>query len=782
MRLSEGWLREWVDVQADFTEIERCLSLGGFEIEERGAVGPDAAQVVVGRITAVALHPDAERLQVCRVDVGDGVDRTIVCGAANARVDLRAPVALPGACVGGREITVSTLRGVRSEGMLCGAQELGVLAEGGLWELPTDAPPGLALTDYIGKERFLDVSVTPNRGDCLSVQGLAREVAALCGGRVRPPRNYRPRLGGEAPEASVTASSGCSHYGLCLVEMGPGHASPFWLRERLRHQRQKALGTVVDVTNYVMFDRGQPMHGFDADAVIGAVEVRWAEAGEVIMLLDGSERHLETHDLVIADQQGPLALAGIMGGMRARVTAQTVRVLLEAATFEPAVVSRTARRFGLTTDAALRFERGVDPELPLAALAQAVWLLQKAGAVRASMPRVWRLEDKAPVGEGIGLRFKRIESLLGLAMPAAETRRLLRRLGMRAVPIKGGCQVWPPSFRFDIKAEIDLIEEVARVYGYDKIPDRELPVAAGRAAATAGVFARAKRLLMDRGYNEVMTFSLVDAADQEALGFAGAVNLRNPLAGPWGSLRRSLLPGLLRVAQYNRNRQQTRLRLFELGRCYEPHGGEVREVTRLGGLILGPRYPEQWANPRDMVDFFDIKGDVEALCQILGLDLATVARPEPCLQAGQSAVLVAGEQGIGTLGALHPRERARFGFEEPVYVFELVPAVHAKGVRMAEPPRFPAIRRDLALVVRAQVAAADILKTTREAAGPLLRELVLFDVYQGEGLDFGKKSLALGLTLQDFSRTLNDEVVEDVMARTLSALETAYGARLRQRS
>ncbi|MDA8390497.1 MAG: phenylalanine--tRNA ligase subunit beta [Gammaproteobacteria bacterium] len=782
MRISEGWLREWVDVQADFTEIERRLSLGGFEIEEHGAVGPQAAQVVVGMITAIAPHPDAGRLQVCTVDVGDGVDRTIVCGAANARVNLRAPVALPGARIGDRDIAVSTLRGVRSEGMLCGAQELGVLADGGLWELPTDAPLGLAVTDYVGNERFLDVSVTPNRGDCLSVQGLAREVAALCMGRVRPPRKYRPRLSGEAPEASVTAASGCRHYCLCLVEMGAWSAAPFWLRERLRHQRQKTAGAIVDVTNYVMFDRGQPMHAFDADAVVGAVEVRWAEAGEVIVLLDGSERRLETHDLVVADQQGPIALAGIMGGMRGRITTQTARVLLEAATFEPTVVSRTARRFGLTTDAALRFERGVDPELPGAALAQAAWLLQQAGEARVSAPRVWRLEDKAPAGEAIRLRFAQIESLLGLAIPTVEIKRLLRSLAMKIVPVKRGYDVWPPSFRFDIKAEIDLIEEIARLYGYDHIPDRELPVASGMAAPQADVFARAKRLLMDRGYNEVMTFSLVDAADQEALGFSGAVNLRNPLAGPWGSLRLSLLPGLLRVAQYNRNRQQTRLRLFELARCYEPHGGEVREVTRLAGLILGPRHPECWANPRAAVDFFDIKGDIEALCQILGLDLTLVARPQPHLQSGQSAVLVVGEQVVGTLGGLHPRERARLGFDEPVYVFELTPLMRPMVVQVTEPPRFPAIRRDLALVVRAQVAAGDILKTTREAAGPLLRELVLFDVYQGEGLDFGKKSLALGLTLQDFSRTLTDEVVDDVMARTLSALETAYGARLRQRS
>ncbi len=778
MRISEGWLREWVDVQGDFAEIERRLSLGGFEIEERGAVGPQVPQVVVGAITMVAPHPDAERLQVCTVDVGDGVDRNIVCGAANARIDLRVPVALPGAKMGEREITITALRGVRSEGMLCAAQELGAFGDVGLWELPADAPLGLALADYIGNERFLDVSVTPNRGDCLSVQGIAREVAALCTGRMRPVRRYRPRVRGEAPRASVSAHAGCRRYHLCEIELTAPHATPFWLRERLRHQRQKAVGTVVDVTNYVMFDRGQPLHAFDADEVVGRIEVRWAEPGEMAVLLDGSERRLDSQDLVIADAQGVLALAGIMGGMRGRVTAKTRRVLLEAATFEQTVVSRTARRFGLTTDAALRFERGVDPELPQAALAQAAWLLQQAGAARVSPPCVLRSPERVSAAEGIVLRFARIGALLGLEIPALEIKRLLKALGMRITPVKGGYKVWPPSFRFDIKAEIDLVEEIARLFGYDQIPDQELPVAAG-VPVPDGTLGRVKRLLKDRGYTEVMTFSLVDAADQEALGFTDPVTIRNPLAGPWGTLRRSLLPGLLRVAQHNRNRQQARVRIFELGRCYERQDGEVREVVRLAGLILGPRHPELWGNPPGAVDFFDLKGDVEALGCLLGWTPAAVERPQAYLQSGQSAALMEGREVIGHLGALHPHERARLGFDEPVYVFEMTPVARTAPIRVMEPPRFPAIRRDLAIVVDVQVTAADLLRITREAAGPLLRELVLFDVYQGEGLDFGKKSVALGLTLQDFSRTLKDEVVGDIMARTLSALETACGARLR---
>ena len=413
-------------------------------------------------------------------------------------------------------------------------------------------------------------------------------------------------------------------------------------------------------------------------------------------------------------------------------------------------------------------------------MTEAAGLLQRAGARHVS-PACIVAVKAGPAAPGIGLRFARVAALLGLEILPAEIRRLLKSLAMKVVPARRGLTVWPPSFRFDVKAEIDLVEEIARLFGYDQIPDQDLPAAVAGKGAPEGILARAKRLLIDRGYSEVMTFSLVDAVDQEALGFTDPVVLRNPLAGPWSTLRRSLLPGLLRVAQYNRNRQQNRVRIFELGRCYERAGEIVREELRLAGLILGPRYPEHWANPRGGVDFFDIKGDVEVLAALLGRSVTAVPCTRDFLQGGQGAALMEGGTVIGHMGALHPRERARLGFDEPVYLFELVPEAHVHPVRVVEPPRFPAIRRDLALVVDTQVTAADVLKTVREAAGPLLQELVLFDVYQGEGLDLGKKSLALGLTLQDFSRTLKDEVVDDVMARTLDALETACGAQLRQR-
>ncbi|MHB1565120.1 MAG: phenylalanine--tRNA ligase subunit beta [Acidiferrobacter sp.] len=784
MRLTESWLREWVTVKASFADIAQALVAGGFEIEAVGEVGPTPAHVVVGVITAMTPHPDAERLHICTV-TAHGPARTIVCGAANARVGLRAPLALPGACIGDRTIAVTSVRGVRSEGMLCSAAELGVSGAPGLWELPKDAPAGLPLADYVGRERFLEVAITPNRGDCLCVRGLAREVAALAGGRMRPvprPSSRRVSAAPPAPIVRVRDEARCQRYCVrTITGLDRGAKTPFWLAERLRFHGLRSHHPIIDVTNYVMLDIGQPLHAFDADQVSGAIDVRVAAAGEEIVLLDGSVRSLVAGDLVIADDQGPLALAGIMGGQRAMVSASTHRIVLEAGAFDAQTVSRTARRLALTTEAAIRFERGVDPALPLIALEHATTLLRRIarGTCGAITDSGTRKADGA--GAPIPLRLARIAALLGIRVPKAEVRRYLRALQMTVTPVRDGFAVVPPTFRTDIRIEVDLIEEVARLFGYARIPEVDLAPLAAMAPPPPSP-RRLATVLIDRDYHEIQTFSLVDPADHEALGLGPGIPIRNPLAAPWACLRRGLLPGLLRAAQYNYHRQQTRVRLFELGRCYEYAAEGVRESLRLGGVVLGSRLPEQWGAPTTAADFFDVKGDMAAVLALVGVECVLTARAEPWLQVGQSAVIQVGDHPVGYLGALHPRARARWGFELPVFVFEVAADLtHPPRTARQEPPRFPAVRRDLAVVVDHQVAAADVLRSVRATAGELLVELVLFDVYQGKGLDLGKKSLAMGLTLQDFSRTLNDEVVEDIMARTVSALEAGYGARLRQR-
>ncbi|HUW99115.1 MAG TPA: phenylalanine--tRNA ligase subunit beta [Acidiferrobacter sp.] len=784
MRISEQWLSEWVDTKIPFDALPGYLVAGGFEVEGSGTVGPALAHVVVGRIQAIAPHPDAERLRVCEVEAGAGALRTIVCGAPNARVGLLAPLALPGAVVGEHTIAITKLRGVRSEGMLCSGAELGVPGAAGLWELPADAPVGALLGDYLQfSERYLDVGVTPNRGDCLSIAGLAREIAALTVGRYRARRVPVVPTSGIAPTVSVAAAARCPHYcARTLTGIKEGATSPAWLVERLRLSGIGVRHPVVDAANYVMLDVGQPLHAFDADLVHGPLQVRLAVEGEAILLLDGTEPTLRASDLVIADDLGPVAIAGVMGGARAAVSAQTRTVVLEAAYFQAETLSGTARRLGLITDAALRFERGVDPELASVALAHVSALIQKIAGGSASPIAEHVSRDYWPRHEPITLRLARIRQLLGVVVPMAQVTRFLKSLKMTVTRQHGDLLVLAPRFRFDIRAEIDLIEEIARLWGYDQIPAAELLTAPPPTRAPTSGLRRAADLLVDRDYYEAMTFSLVDPAEQALLGVASGIGLRNPLAAPWAELRKSLIPGLLTAALYNRHRQQGRVRLFEVGTCFAPLAHGVAETMMVAGLVLGAALPEQWGAQARAIDFFDLKGDVEALCALAQVTPVTVARDFGLLQSGLSAALMVNGESVGLFGALSPEQRERLGFDEPVFVFEIAAHLFGESAARAasEPSRFPSVRRDIAVVVAEDVAAGALLGAVRQAAGPLLQELVLFDVYRGEGLDLGKKSLALGLTLQDFSRTLKDEVADLVLARVTAALEATYEARLRQ--
>ncbi|MHB1752910.1 MAG: phenylalanine--tRNA ligase subunit beta [Acidiferrobacter sp.] len=786
MRIGKQWLSDWLDSRLPFEALAAVLTRGGFEVEGAGIAGPMLPGVVVARIMATTPHPNAERLRVCEVEAG-GERRTVVCGAPNARVGLKAPLALPGAVLGDRTIAETELRGVRSQGMLCSGGELGLSATEGLWELPADAPVGVALADYFRfADPYLDVAVTPNRGDCLSVKGMAREIAALTDGRYRAPRARALKTSGVTPRVAVQDPSRCPRYCARLVSgLEPAATSPGWLVECLRLSGTSARQAVVDVTNYILFDLGQPLHAFDAALIRGDVAVRLARPGEEIALLDGQTCALQATDLIIADDEGPLAIAGVMGGLRAAVGPTTRSILLEAAHFRPDTLSQTARRLGLTTEAALRFERGVDPELCGLALERATALILKIAGGVASPAAEHRMPDYWPRREPIRLRLERVRQLLGVAVPRARVARLLKGLGMTVAASHGGLLVTAPSFRFDVRGEIDLIEEVARLLGYDEIPTVELPYTPGAARSAPSGRRRAADLLVDRDYQEAMTFSLVDPGEQAQLGVSSSLALRNPLAGPWSELRASLVPGLLATALHNRRRQQGRVRLFEIGTCFtaDPAGVGVREEMKIAGLALGSALPEQWGAPARPVDFFDVKGDVEALCALVG-QTARVS-PDgaaPFLQKGLGAAITVAGHHVGFVGGLAAGHRERLGFEEPVFVFELSASLfeaQAAGGAV-EPPRFPSVRRDLAVVVPATTAAGDVLDTVRRSAGALLRGLVVFDVYHGKGLDLGKKSLALGLTLQDFSRTLTDEVVEGLVARVVESLATTYGAVLRQ--
>lgn len=790
MRISERWLREWVSLRLTTEELVSTLTLAGIEAGVAARM-PALPQVVVGRILRCEPHPDADRLQVCTVDVGEKAPRTIVCGAPNARTGLTAPVALPGACLpGDRQIKEARVRGVESAGMLCSAQELGLTdTVEGLMVLPDDARPGTLIDDLLAlPDTILEIELTPNRGDCLSIAGLARELVALARGRMRAPKIKPVPSRGQAKRAVVVRrKADCPRYvGRVVTGVDPNARTPVWMAERLRRGGIRTIHPVVDVTNYVMLEVGQPMHAFDLGRLDSSVTVRSASAGEHLRLLDAREIELQGGELVIADRTGPLALAGVMGGLGSAVSEGTTALFLESAYFRPETVAAGARRHGLHTDSSHRFERGVDPLLQRVAIDRASELLRAiVGGEYGPITEVVSKKD-IPRRAPIVLRAARIARVLGVEVRPTVVQAALVRIGMKAVRTRDGWRVTPPSYRFDIKEEIDLIEEVARMYGYAELPVA-LPIATIAEAGQADTLIPADRLrnlLVDRDYQEVITYAFVDPVLQARLDpERPAARLSNPIASNMAVMRTNLWPGLIDVVRHNLHRQQNRVRVFELGARFSVTAEGPHEEQALAGAITGPALPEQWGGATRGADFFDLKGDVEALLALGGPGrIEFRAARHPALHPGRSAQVVQDGNAIGWLGELHPSVAREFDLRQPVFLFELLsaPIQMPIDVKFTEISRFPSIRRDLAVVVDDAVSASAVLETVRAATGELLAELRLFDEYRGEGIDSGRKSLALALTLQDSSRTLNEEVVEAVLARVVAALSAAFGAQLRQ--
>lgn len=805
MRVSETWLREWCNPPLDTAGVAERLTMGGIEV---GAIVPAAGEfdgVVVARIVTTRPHPDADRLRLCEVEVAPGeAPLHIVCGAPNARPGLRAPLARVGARLpGGLHIKKSKIRGQPSEGMLCSAQELG-LGEGqaGLLELPDDAPLGAALRDYLQlDDRIIEVELTPNRGDCLSVSGLARDLAALTDTPLTAPDIAAvPPASERRLEVRLEAPAACPRY-LCRVveNVDPKAPTPLWLQERLRRAGLRSLGAVVDITNYVLLELGQPLHAFDLDRIGGGIVVRHARPGEKLRLLNGQDVEADADLLLICDEARPLAAAGIMGGAESAVGDDTRSVLLESAFFAPRAIAGRARRLGLQTDASHRFERGVDPHLQLPAIERATQLLiELCGGVPGPVVEACSEAD-LPAAPAIRLRAARVARVLGCELADGDIENILRRLGCAvSAQAPGLWQVTPPSWRFDLAIEEDLIEELARVHGYARLPAVR-PALRGNFPPAGDDQVARQRLaltLVDRGYQEAITYSFIDLRiagliDPEARARDRLFILSNPLSADLAVMRTSLWPGLLRAYAHNAHRQATRVRLFEIGSRFvvppESAPGKVESVPpdpMVGGLIAGPRNPEQWALPVEPVDFFDLKADVEALLAITGCaDRFSVEPAEhPALHPGQSARLRRDGRAVGWLGRLHPALEAQLGLDEAPLLFEVeLAALTAGRVPVyAEVSRFPVVRRDLAVVLPQQVPAADILATARAACAQApVQELLIFDVYQGPGVPAGCKSVALGITLADTERTLSDADVEPLLARVLHALAEAHQAQLR---
>ncbi|HJP98368.1 MAG TPA: phenylalanine--tRNA ligase subunit beta [Rhodanobacteraceae bacterium] len=808
MKFSENWLRALVDIRADSATLARRLTMSGLEVAEVAPIGGLLDGVVVARIIACVPHPDAEKLRVCRVDTGTG-ELQIVCGAPNAREGLLAPLAAVGAKLpNGISIKTAKLRGVESVGMLCSGKELGIDADAsGLMELPADAPVGKPLTEYLClPDTAIEVELTPNRGDCLGMLGLADEVAAEFGARARPFESpFVPAAISAPREIRLEAGADCPRYlGRAVRGIEMTARTPAWIAQRLRAAGVKPINAVVDVTNYVMLETGQPLHAFDEEKLDGAIVVRHARKGERLKLLDESDATLDPSFLVIADHAKALAVAGVMGGFDSRVTDATHGVFLEAAHFAPAAIMGRARKLGLATDAAHRFERGVDPELPRAAIERATALLmeiaggQPGEVVEAVTPN--HLREPAT----ILLRRARIPRLLGIAVDDGEVERILTALGMQVEARADGWFVTPPSRRFDIEREEDLIEEVARIHGYDAIPAR-LPAGAPpvpRDDESVLPISALTASLAARGYHEAICYAFVDPGPLQTWQLvANAVPLANPLSAEMAVMRTSLLPGLVDALKRNRNRQQARVRLFETGRVFgrsERAGdpGNTRAATAaptaqgpvetdmLAAVACGGAHAEQWGEPKRALDFFDVKGDLEALIALSGLAATWSFDAEDLpawLHPGRGARVLRDGETVGALGALHPLLQRQLDLPE-TWVFE----VRSDGLRQrdivaAKPlPHFPSIRRDIAVEVDDAVEWAAVASVMRLELPTMLQELVLFDCFRGPGLGSGRKSLAIGLILQDSSRTLTDQDADRSVAVAVARLESEFGARLRK--
>jgi phenylalanyl-tRNA synthetase beta chain len=792
MKFSEKWLREWVNPNVDTATLVAQLTLAGLEVDAIEPVAGDFKGIVVGQVVSVEPHPDADKLRCCKVDIAGDENLSIVCGASNVREGLKIPVAVVGSVLPGNfKIKKAKLRGVESFGMLCGASEIGLVDNvKGLMELASDAPVGQDFREYLDLDDVsIDVDLTPNRSDCLGIAGIAREVGVLTGCDLTVwPAETNIEKSTKTIDVNVEATADCPRYiGRVIESINVNAETPLWMQERLRRSGVRSLGPVVDVTNYVMLELGQPMHAFDLEKLSGNITVRSARKDEKLTLLDGQQVTILENTLVIADDAAPLALAGIMGGEMSSVTNNTQHLFIEAAHFNPLVIAGRARGYGLHTDSSHRFERGVDPELPRAAIERATTLL--LDIVGGDAGPITEQVSKAdlPKTESIILRAARIKRVLGIAIASEQVEDQLTRLGLTVTAADNNSwHVTVPSFRFDITLEVDLIEELGRLYGYDKLPKTRPQGTVLSADISESTLAthRLQSLLVDRGYQEAITYSFIDPAIQQHLAIEGeqAIALANPISADLSVMRTSLWPGLIQAMVYNLNRQHERVRLFEVGRIFSGTSDNVEQHRQIGGVMCGSRYAEQWSEKQRPVDFFDAKADVEALLDLGNEDnINFVVESHPALHPGQSARIYKNKKAIGWIGALHPRLNKPLDINCRVYVFELaLSAVLAAKVPSFSPlSRFPALRRDLALVVDDKITASEIEHCLNSIKSDILKSIQLFDVYSGAGVEQGKKSIAIAFQLQHAERTLTDEDVESLMSSVIKTLEQYVGATIR---
>ncbi|MBV6540260.1 phenylalanine--tRNA ligase subunit beta [Ursidibacter maritimus] len=794
MKFNESWLREWVNPAVSTETLCDQITMLGLEVDDVEAIAGEFSGIVVGEVVECAQHPDADKLRVTKVNVGGDRLLDIVCGAPNCRQGLKVACATEGAVLPGDfKIKKTKLRGQPSEGMLCSFTELGIKVEqDGIIELPADAPVGEDFRHYLQlNDKAIEISLTPNRADCLSIAGIAREVGVINQAPVNTPTidavkatiSDKVAIELQAPEA-------CPRYLLRVVKgVNVNAQSPLWLQEKLRRCGLRSIDPIVDITNLSLLELGQPMHAFDMAKVAQPVQVRLAKQGEELVLLDGSTAKLQDNTLLIADQNGPLAMAGIFGGQASGVSSDTKDVILEAAFFAPLAITGRARQHGLHTDSSHRFERGVDYELPRKAMERATALLLEICGGEAGEIVEASSQEHLPKANTVTLRRSKLDSLLGHHIATETVTDIFNRLGFESEYANDTWTVKSPSWRFDIEIEEDLIEEVARIYGYNSIPNNA-PLAHLQMKGLPEKILEAIRIrtaLVDSDYQEVITYSFVDPKTQELLHpEQEALILPNPISSEMSAMRVSLLTGLLDTIAYNQNRQQSRVRIFESGLRFIPDANAengIRQELVFGAAVVGDKRPTHWEHKAENVDFFDLKGDLERILSLTSIKdkLSFVAKQYPALHPGQSAAIMLDGEEIGFIGTVHPKVIQKLGLSGKPVVFELLAsAIAERSVPSAkEVSRFPANKRDIAVVVDSTIAAGEVLAECRKAGGDKLVAVNLFDVYQGSNLAEGKKSLAISLTIQDREKTLEEEEINSVIQNVLAALAQQFNAYLR---
>ncbi|QKX18595.1 phenylalanine--tRNA ligase subunit beta [Microbulbifer sp. YPW1] len=792
MKFSNAWLREWVNPDLTAQQLADQITMAGLEVDAVEPVAGAFSGVVVGEIIACEQHPDADKLRVCQVKGHPEGDMQVVCGAPNARVGIKIPFALVGAKLPGDfKIKKAKLRGVESFGMLCAQTELELGDDSdGIWELPSDAPTGTDLREYLLlDDSAIEVDLTPNRSDCLGVAGIAREVGVLNRCAVTEPaiEPVAPVIEESFP-VSLMAEDACPRYvGRVIRNINIDAETPLWMQERLRRSGLRSIDPVVDVTNYVLLELGQPMHAFDLAKLTGGIKVRMAEQGEKLTLLDEQEVELNADTLLIADEKGPLAIAGVMGGLDSSVTDATKDIFLESAFFSPLAIAGKARSYGLHTDSSHRFERGVDYRLQEKAIERATQLLLDIVGGEPGPVHLREVTEAMPAERRINLRRARVQTGLGIDMPDSDIVEIITRLGLEKLSEDAeGWTFLVPSFRFDIAIEADLLEELARVYGYNRIPSVSMKASLDIVPRNEAIVAqsRLEQTLLARGYQEAITFSFIDReASAKFDPEVEPVALQNPISAELSVMRTTLMAGLVKALQYNLNRQQDRLRLFETGLRFVPAGEALKQERMIAGLIYGTRQPEGWTGNKDLVDFYDIKADVEALLAHYDADAEFTFAPakHPALHPGQCAQVLRNGEPVGTLGALHPQLQQAFDLPKAAFLFELSLDGLGQAVIPAFAPlsKFPEVRRDLAILADVETPVGQLAESAVKAAGEYLTDFNIFDVYQGKGIDFNRKSVAMGLTFQHPSRTLNDEEINAAVEAVVSELEQKYNASLR---